>query len=201
MKKKIILLACASITLSGCANNLLANRISSESYPDNKKEDSYSRVFAWDSKYSAGAGNSKGMCVQGALTADAGSIGASVKALKNDSDLSADAALEAAETVTALNMTNAQTAFANIAYFYACQIALNSISAEPGHGRLSDTNIVKLFESVSETIPDISNDNASIASAESRQLEAFKTWLQKNGIPVPEDLEKQIDASEQTDSD
>jgi len=193
-----VALAASCLLVAGCANNIAANRISSESYKDDKQGQSYSRVFAWDSKYSAGIGNSNGLCAQGALTAEASNIGAALNVISKKVDTEARGAIEAAEAVTALNVTNAQTAYANIGYFYACQIALNSRSG--GSKGLGAENIVKLFESVSETIPKITHGQAQIAQAQAEQLEAFKAYLLKEDKDVPEDLDKAIaDAKEEAD--
>lgn len=180
--------------VSGCANNIAANRISAESYSNDARQTSYSRVFAWDSKYSAGIGNSNGLCAQGALTAEASSVGAALDAAAKNVDVVAKGAFEAAEAVSAINTSNAQTAFANIGYFYVCQIALNSQSANGKGQPLSPNQVVELFKSVSDVIPKVTSGTGEIASARSLQLEAFKEYLKNTGQPVPTDIEDQIEA-------
>lgn len=194
IRKMSVLLFVAG--LSGCANNIAANRISAESYSNDRGQTSYSRVFAWDSKYSAGIGNSNGLCAQGALTAEASSVGAALEAAAKKVDVVAKGAFEAAEAISAINTSNAQTAFANIGYFYVCQIALNSQSASARGAALSPSEVVELFKSVSDVIPKVTSGTGEIASARSQQLEAFKEYLKNTGQPIPTDIEEQIEALE-----
>lgn len=194
------LLMCCTLILSGCVNNVTANRISHESYANKVfdkegREISFTRVFAWDAKYSAGIGNSNGVCAQGALTAEASSVGAAIDAAAKVANAPADprvkASFEGAKAVTGLNATNAQTSFANIGYFYICQLALNSMSRSGGG--MSDEQIVEMFEKVTDTAPKITSDAGSIASAKASQIEAFKKYIKNvTGRPAPEDIEDQI---------
>lgn len=193
-KKCLILFTVTS--LAGCANNIAANRISAESYSNDQDKSSYSRVFAWDSKYSAGIGNSNGLCAQGALTAEASSVGAALEAAAKQVDVVAKGGFEAAEAVSAINTSNAQTAFANIGYFYVCQIALNSQSANARGAPLTPDQVVDLFQSVSDVIPKVTSGTGEIASARSQQLEAFKEYLKNTGQPIPNDIDDQIEALE-----
>lgn len=190
------LTAALALILTGCANNLTANRISAESYSNDQNETSYSRVFAWDSKYSAGIGNSNGLCAQGALTAEASSVGAALEAAAKKVDVVAKGGLEAAEAVSAINTSNAQTAFANIGYFYVCQIALNSQSANARGEPLTPDQVVELFQSVSDVIPKVTSGTGEIASARAQQLEAFKEYLKNTSQPIPNDIDDQIEALE-----
>lgn len=178
---------------SGCVNNLTANRISAESYPNDRAQTSFSRVFAWDSKYSAGIGNSYGLCAQGALTAESSNFGAALDAVSKKVDTQAKGAIQSAKALSALNTTNAQTAFANIGYFYVCQIALNNKSATPESQRLQPEQIVKLFQSVSDTVPKIRSSEGQIASVRAEQLQQFAAYLQSIGENVPDDLAEQIE--------
>lgn len=182
--------ALLAIGLTGCVNNLAANRISSESYPNDVARTSFSRVFAWDARYSAGIGNSRGLCAQGALTAEAGSVGAALDATAKKIDTSAKAALQGAKAVTALNVSNAQTAFANIGYFYVCQLALNSLSSDTP---MTSEQILRLFLSISETAPKIRSGEGQIAAAKAEQLQAFKDILQKNGLTLPPTVADELD--------
>ncbi len=82
-----------------------------------------SRVIVWNPDYSAGIGNAKGQCAQGALTMTASSLGAALEIVGK-----IEAGVDYSEAVTALNASNVQTSYANLGFFYLCQLALYDIS-------------------------------------------------------------------------
>ncbi|WP_374274458.1 hypothetical protein [Brevundimonas sp.] len=126
---RVLGLAAAALALQGCAA-WDSHGISYQGKAD--------RLFVWKSDYSAGIGTNNGICAQGALTARAANtsadLGVSDRALSvlgtpvgqgQNSERLIDIAASQTQAVSMVNATNAQTAYANIAYFYLCQIALN----------------------------------------------------------------------------
>lgn len=143
------------------------------------------RVFIWKADYSAGIASQGGVCAQGALTANAKSMEMTAN-LSNDivqiakaspnslgeGDL-AKVGIAANNNVMLTNATNGQTAFANIAFFYLCQITLNNNSRKfvhtEGHSgktlqsdtdSLSGENIVQMWKDTLDRVSLISSDSA-----------------------------------------
>ena len=114
MLRKSTALAILLLIMPGCA------KINSTaiSYPSTDAQ----RLFIWKSNYSAGMGTNSGICAQGALTAFSSNVTGSIP-IKGV--LEADVGVT--NSVSNINATNNQTAYANISLFYFCQIALNSM--------------------------------------------------------------------------
>ncbi|GGH04553.1 hypothetical protein GCM10007420_21280 [Glycocaulis albus] len=153
----------AGLALSGCAK-LHSTGIA-------YRDPSQSRVFIWRSDYSAGIATEDGICAQGALTARASEtnldMGVSDRALAllQSPALSEQAeelvgiASRQAQTVMLTNATNGQTAFANIAYFYLCQISLN--------GQLSEDTIQTMWADTTRAVASIAQTGLTPASVQS----------------------------------
>lgn len=86
------------------------------------------RLYVWKSNYSAGmASKEGGICAQGALTAVATSLTGSAKGSGGaPSTPSAELTFGQQQALAMVNASNNQTAYANIAFFYLCQIANNA---------------------------------------------------------------------------
>lgn len=121
-----------------------------------------SKLFVWRSNYSAGMGTSDGICAQAATTMQANNTQVDVQAsdavlgLINPATLTSaqsseliDLGVAQTQTIGTTNVSNGQTAFANIAFFYLCQISLN--------GQLEDATIAEMWESTNETLGSIGN--------------------------------------------
>lgn len=157
------------------------------------------RVFIWKADYSAGIASQGGVCAQGALTANAKSMEMAAN-LSNDllqiakaspssvekGDL-AKVGLATSNNVMLTNATNGQTAFANIAFFYLCQIALNNNSRKFSHSRgddgkshqsetnsLSGDNIVQMWKDTLDKVALISADSKQTANAIAGNANAAK---------------------------
>lgn len=126
-------------------------------------------LFVWKSNYSAGIGVNDGMCAQAATTADstaltaAAEVGAeALKAINpaaitsSENGKLADVALGTSKSVMLTNATTAQTAFANIAFFYLCQISLNQ--------KLTGEDIKVMWEQANQTIEKVGNGSAVTAA-------------------------------------
>ena len=138
------------------------------------RDPSASQLYVWRSDYSAGIGQNGQMCAQAATTARA--TGASADASVNTAVLAAvapqlaalppqeAAALTASlqQSVMLTNSTNGQTAFANIAYFYLCQISLNA------KDKLSSADILKMWSDVTAAVPKVGAANAGTSSIEAQ---------------------------------
>jgi hypothetical protein len=149
MDRKLIATLAILPLVAGCA----ALNTRAISYPPGNG----SQLFVWGSQYSAGIGRENGMCAQAATTARA--TAASVDAAVNNSVMAAlvpalaglsqgEAARVAggiSQSVMLTNATNAQTAYANIAYFYLCQISLNR--------GLSPPEIMQMWSETTRIIP------------------------------------------------
>jgi hypothetical protein len=148
--------------LSGCAH-MHSRSIAYE-------KTSASQMYVWRSDYSAGVGSEGKFCAQAATTARA--TGASGNASVSTSVLAAvapqlatlppseAAAMKAAIQQSAMltNSTNGQTAFANIAFFYLCQVSLNA------GDKLSAADILKMWSDVNATAPKIGVANSGTSS-------------------------------------
>ena len=165
--------------ISGCANHPF-NAVNSTSYSDGGNGSS--RVFAWDSTYSAGVGNSNGMCVQGALTAKSTAFSAALEAAVEKINTNANGGVNFAEAVMALNATSVQTAYANSGYFYLCQIALNAGT------RLNSTEIVSMWKHVGDTARALTMPSAELMSLSAPQLKQVRAYLEQAGATnLPDD--------------
>lgn len=204
LRRTAVILAISSgLMLSGCArNNLLVNRISAQSYENGQND--YTRVFAWDSDFSAGMGDENGMCAQGALTARAVNYGAALNAVAGRPDISANAALQLAEDVMAINATSTQTAYANLGYFFVCQLALNNMSADTDR-QFTTEQVVAMFEHVGETARQINQPASRTSSISARELTAFRAFAEQNGLDLSdvsdEDLAEAIEDADESSSD
>ena len=192
----LTLIAVTLVTTSGCArNNLLANRISAESYENFREGDtvaegnerSYARVFAWDSDFSAGMGNEKGMCAQGALTARSANYGAALKAAIEKADADFETRMQFIEEVQRLNATSTQTAYANIGYFFVCQMMLNNMSA-PEEQRFSSDDIYKMFKHVGDTASTLTQPASNPSSVGVSELKALRAYID-NAVKAAENAE------------
>lgn len=123
------------------------------------------RLFIWKSNYSAGIGTDEGICVQGALTGVANATEATGKVGRAPLDTPLEgakindlgnASLRQSQSLTLLNATNGQTAFANIALFYLCQISLNR--------SLDPETIAKMWATTHQSLEKISATNAGTMS-------------------------------------
>lgn len=184
-----IVLALFSFGPTGCASMNLA----STSYVT-EPERNQSRVFIWGSDYSAGIGTQHGICAQGALTATASSAALGAAFSDGTGTIDAEVAAEYAEAVSVLNASSVQTAYANIAYFYLCQIALNS-QAKPTGG-LSNEQIVTMFNAIGKAAADIkvpATTGVSITSPTSVAVvqEMFrKAGIVKDAEEIREELQE-----------
>lgn len=163
--KKLAIFMIVLPLISGCAH--MQSR--SIAY----KESSASQMFVWRSDYSAGIGSEGKLCAQAATTAR--TAGASADLSANTALLAAFAPhlasmpqAEAAKFRTALeqsvmltNSTNGQTAYANIAFFYLCQISMNA------EDKLSAKDIVKMWGDVNGAAQNIGKENSGTANISS----------------------------------
>jgi hypothetical protein len=150
--KKALILASLALQLGGCA------AMNSRAMSYRNEEGGNQRVFLWGSQYSAGIGSNNGVCAQPATTArttsasgEANAGVALVQALQPALDQlspgeAARVGFGITQSVMLTNATNPQTAYANIAYFYLCQIALNNKQG------LGPDHIVQMWTEVSRTI-------------------------------------------------
>ncbi|MGE4304748.1 MAG: hypothetical protein AB7E24_12045 [Novosphingobium sp.] len=183
---------------AGCANHPF-NAVNSTSYEDgvdargNKK---YSRVFAWDSKYTAGVGNSNGNCVQSALTARSSAFSAALEAVGKEEAAKGTGAFSFAEAVMALRASSVQTAYANAGYFYLCQIALNqSTTNDP----LSSADLKTMWADVGDTAENIKLAAADLTSLSAPQLADIRTYLKTLGVPESDIPENNVELQEAID--
>ena len=154
MKKALLLVA--AVQLGGCAS------MNSTAMSYRNQEGGNQRVFLWASQYSAGIGSNGGVCAQPATTARSNAASGEVTASAAILEAIAPALRElppgeaarvgmgVTSSVMLTNATNPQTAYANIAYFYLCQISLNAGE------RFTADQIVQMWSDVSRTIPQIS---------------------------------------------
>lgn len=214
--KNVILTAIALSLCSGCAST----KIGAQSYLDANHKSGQpipgSRVFIWDSDYSAGIGNSRGQCAQGALTATARSIGAAIDIATQDDLAKGKSGLNIAEKIETINVSSVETAYANLGYFYLCQILLNehgntAVGVEAGsrveangQTRLSGTQIQSMFNSVGMTATSLRGLEGEVKTVISPEIaEALK----KLHDTFPEPTEEQIvavlngDTTETTESE
>jgi hypothetical protein len=165
--------------LAGCATMAL----SSHSYDIHEHSKGAETIFIWDSKYSAGMGTEYGVCAEGALTAVANSGSLAAKLTDNSANLTGQGGAEFRQSLTLLNATSVQTAYANIGYFYACQIALNNAKV-PESRRLSGDEVVAMFRAVGDTASKLAAANAvtpaSITAPES--VAVVNEMLKSDGV-------------------
>jgi hypothetical protein len=123
------------------------------------------RVFIWKSNYSAGMGTNRGICAQGALTAMAANTNLKIDPPPSVPKLEFTAQLN--QAIARINSSNNQTAFANNAYFYLCQISLNSVIVKQEtdeHGKpvttwspaLSQDKLLEMWNAIAKAAPMIS---------------------------------------------
>ena len=163
--------AAFGVLLAVCVGGCAGLDRSAISYKPIGTETSPQRLFVWRSNYSAGVSSQGGICVQAATTARAMSaeldVAANTALLKalvptlaaagNEEAAKASAAIR--QSVMLTNATSGQTAYANIAYFYLCQISQNK--------NLSSDQVVSMWSEVTKTVPQIgapSMDTSNIAS-------------------------------------
>ncbi len=163
--KKIIMVAILSASLAGCAKwnstgisyipptNARGNELLE--YSDGSKPNAQ-RVILWDSKYSAGISTKDGTCAQGALSVKSGSLSLSADTIGEI----AKPEVNASTSALLVNATNGQTSFANISFFYLCQISLNNED-------LTGDQIVKMWLASNATAQKISADAAGNQSIDS----------------------------------
>ncbi len=200
--KKLTLAVVALSLLSGCAQN----RIGAHSYYDADRKTGNSipgsRVFIWDSDYSAGIGNSRGQCAQGALTATATSLGAAIDLTTKGDIGTARGGLDIAQSIETINVSSVETAYANLGYFYLCQILLNEIGNTPATGtpatgasnlvagsRLTGAEIQSMFNSVGLTAASLRGLDGEVRTVVSPELTAALTKLY---LTFPNPTENQI---------
>lgn len=158
----------ALVCLSGCAST----QMSARSYLD---ADRASRVIIWNSDYSAGIGNTRGQCAQGALTMTANSLGAALDIVGK-----AKAGVDYSEAVTALNVSNVQTSYANLGYFYLCQLALNDLS---NNKVLTATDLKEMFLDVGETAEKLGENTGQTSAVISpKQTSALQALFEKKAL-------------------
>lgn len=157
MMLRLVVLSASACALAGCAYMDSAARVYEAS-----------GLYVWDSAYSAGIGTENGVCVQAATTMTAANIDANVKASNdimrlvtpgitatNEGDL-INLGAKQTETVALTNVSTSQTAFANIAFFYLCQISLNS--------SMEEESIVQMWEATVEALPSIGQSTVPMLS-------------------------------------
>lgn len=176
-------LAACGIALAPLASGCAMMDSRAISFPDRGNARNYQRLFMWRSHYSAGMGTNGGICAQAATTAQARSSDTRVTAgggllvpfspaqLGAMSEAQLAAVSRTSNTnVMLTNATNGQTAFANIAFFYLCQLSLNN--------SLTDEQVASLWRSTLETV-----ERVSITSIETSSLLA--TTPPPGGAPNP----------------
>lgn len=176
-----------AIGLSGCA----WQHLTSDSYVHGGNTN---RVFVWNSDYSAGIGTEHGICAQGALTATARTAALGAQVADKAKTIDARAAAEYAEAVAALNVSSVQTSYANIAYFYLCQISLNR-TGETSDGRLTGNQIEAMFKAVGESAAKINVGASAPVSISSPQAVAVvKEMFARAGIQKDdEEIERELE--------
>jgi hypothetical protein len=137
------------------------------------------RLFIWKSNYSAGMGTNSGICAQGALTAFATSADFSANLPKQIPPT--DIGYKQTQAIARINSSNNQTAYANISFFYLCQIMLNSMKKTTTESIGSDgktKDIITVIEPSISTDKILemwksSNQTATLISQNSEGLGAF----------------------------
>lgn len=193
--KKIVVTIAALSTLSGCASWDIGAR----SYYDSEKDGTQrpgSRVFVWNSDLSAGIGNSDGQCAQGALTMTSESLAAALQA-NNATGTQATGGIDYARTAEALNVSSVSTAYANIAYFYLCQLALNAerhAASESGEGPLLDgDDISKMFIGVGQNAVALRDaEGTRISAVPPKLASALQALFIKNPNPTQEEIDATV---------
>lgn len=159
---RAIAVSALAITASGCAYLNTDSRV----YKD-------SSLFVWDSDYSAGVGTKGGICVQAATTMTASNLEANIAASNeimrlavptlqaaNEGEL-IDLGMQQTQTVAQTNVSTAQTSFANIAFFYLCQVSLNRA--------LEEDSIVQMWRATTEALPTIGQTSGTVTQIKSDQ--------------------------------
>ncbi len=195
--KIIVSAVIAACLLSGCATTKIGARSYYDANRDNGIQTPGSRVFIWDSDYSAGIGNSRGQCAQGALTATATSLGAAIDVIGK-----AKAGLDVAQSIETVNVSSVETAYANLGYFYLCQILLNEngnipaaalVNAETSEvgqrPRLTGAQIQSMFNNVGLTATSLRGQTGEVRTVLSPKLTAA---LKKLYETFPNPTEDQI---------
>lgn len=120
-----------------------------------------SQLFVWRSEYSAGIGTQGGICAQAATTMKASNTDVDISGSDDWLKLAAptlattehgeliDLGIAQNQTVALTNVTTAQTAFANIAFFYLCQISLNN--------KVSDESLVSMWSNTTAALATVGN--------------------------------------------
>lgn len=144
---KLITLSAITLCLSGCAH-INSRAISYEGAPDKNS----SRLFVWNSEYSAGVGINQRMCVESARVAKENNTKGEVDGVEQVTvEVSND------QDVVILNPGNAQTTFSSGAYFALCQISMNRDDITPAQ-------IAEMFNGITEAAEKISIANGTTAA-------------------------------------
>lgn len=138
-----------------CNNPMRFNRLRGHQLSVDKLQEHGDRLYVWKSNYSAGmASKDGGICAQGALTAVATSLTASAKGSGGAPNTpSAELTFGQQQALAMINASNNQTAYANIAFFYLCQIANNA--------KLSPDQIVQMWSQTNLAIATVGAAGAS----------------------------------------
>lgn len=154
--KKLITLSAVTLFLSGCAH-VNSRAISYEGVKDKNS----SRLFVWNSEYSAGVGINQRMCVESARVAKENNSKGEVDGVEQVKlEVSND------QDVVVLNPGNEQTTFSSGAYFALCQISMNRED-------LTSTQIAEMFNGITEAAEKIAISNGT----------ASKTVVEGAGTP------------------
>ncbi len=148
-----------------------------------------------------GIGNGNGMCAQGALTANSEAFGALINAAVKKIETDAALGAEYTRSVMALNASSVQTAYANIGFFYACQIILNDLSRKRGDAKLTNADTISMFRSVGNTAKHINIAAVNLATLAPNDLKAIRELMIKLGADpkkVPEDDAELVEQLEET---
>jgi len=135
----------------------------------NPEQGNAQRIFVWKSEYSAGMGGTDGMCAQGALTTKATSKDQGMSITDSMIPKAGDGAdliklkNRVAQSVILTNVSNGQTAYANIALFYLCQISLNQ--------KLKAAEITKMWKIANDTAIRVSANAAKYGTVASEDFE------------------------------
>lgn len=163
---RLAMIAGAAFAASGCAMLHTDARVYERS-----------GLYVWASDYSAGIGTQHGVCVQSATTMTAANLEANIEASNELMKLANPAmtdtnegalinlGVQQTETVAQTNTSTAQTAYANIAYFYLCQITLN-------RQQMTDQQIVTMWEASTNAIAAIGQTSGAVNQLKPDEIEA-----------------------------
>ncbi|WP_152555443.1 hypothetical protein [Sphingomonas sp. FUKUSWIS1] len=174
----------AGCGLSGCA---LLNTRAVELKPGSD------RLLIWKSNYSAGLSGAGGTCAQGALTANATSLKAAAKGegatTGNAAKGSGELSFGQQQAIAMLNASNAQTAYANIAFFYLCQISSNY------KGVLTADQVIHMWDSANKAVTIVSTAGAIASTISSSNIETTTKTVEKNASDSGSDTETPTDTA------